>query len=180
MALIKCPECDHNVSDKAEACPNCGFPISEYIVRDNSIQPSNETVLPVYNNKDVFEHSLETKYTNETNSISYESPKDEDTYDLFYWIYSIAAPFGLLLSAFSGNIFCILILWFFLIKDDNRLRAQGKNVKLIWAVLGLFLIPSVYVLARAKKTNKEKIAIIHFTIAILLVIFLTIMILINK
>lgn len=28
MALIKCPECGKDVSDRAAACPNCGFPIS--------------------------------------------------------------------------------------------------------------------------------------------------------
>lgn len=28
MALIKCPECGRNVSDTANACPNCGFAIS--------------------------------------------------------------------------------------------------------------------------------------------------------
>lgn len=28
MALIKCPECNHDVSDKAISCPNCGYPIS--------------------------------------------------------------------------------------------------------------------------------------------------------
>lgn len=27
MALINCPECSHNVSDKAYTCPNCGYPI---------------------------------------------------------------------------------------------------------------------------------------------------------
>ena len=26
--LITCPECSHSVSDKAQACPQCGFPIS--------------------------------------------------------------------------------------------------------------------------------------------------------
>ena len=25
MALIKCPECGKQVSDKANACPNCGY-----------------------------------------------------------------------------------------------------------------------------------------------------------
>lgn len=29
MALIKCPECGHEVSDKAESCPNCGYKITE-------------------------------------------------------------------------------------------------------------------------------------------------------
>lgn len=27
MALIKCPECGNEISDKAAACPNCGYPI---------------------------------------------------------------------------------------------------------------------------------------------------------
>lgn len=31
MALINCPECNKEISDKANSCPNCGFPISEYI-----------------------------------------------------------------------------------------------------------------------------------------------------
>ncbi len=28
MALIKCPECGKEISDKASVCPNCGYPIS--------------------------------------------------------------------------------------------------------------------------------------------------------
>jgi len=32
MALIKCPECDREVSEKAPVCPNCGAPVvSEFI-----------------------------------------------------------------------------------------------------------------------------------------------------
>ncbi len=27
MALIKCPECGKEISDKASACPNCGMPL---------------------------------------------------------------------------------------------------------------------------------------------------------
>lgn len=27
MALIKCPECGKEISDKAGACPHCGCPI---------------------------------------------------------------------------------------------------------------------------------------------------------
>ena len=29
MALIKCPECGHDVSDTAETCPNCGYRLKE-------------------------------------------------------------------------------------------------------------------------------------------------------
>lgn len=28
MALIKCPECNHQVSSFADSCPNCGYPIA--------------------------------------------------------------------------------------------------------------------------------------------------------
>lgn len=31
MSLIKCPECNKDVSDHADMCSNCGFNISEYI-----------------------------------------------------------------------------------------------------------------------------------------------------
>jgi len=27
MALIECPECGKQVSDQAESCPNCGYPL---------------------------------------------------------------------------------------------------------------------------------------------------------
>ncbi len=29
MALIKCPECGREVSDKAAACPQCGYPLTQ-------------------------------------------------------------------------------------------------------------------------------------------------------
>lgn len=31
MALIKCPECGKEISDKASSCINCGFPLSQMI-----------------------------------------------------------------------------------------------------------------------------------------------------
>lgn len=27
MALVTCPECGRKVSERADACPNCGYPI---------------------------------------------------------------------------------------------------------------------------------------------------------
>ncbi len=34
MALIKCSECGHEVSDRATACPHCGIPIVKIVVCD--------------------------------------------------------------------------------------------------------------------------------------------------
>ncbi|MCI2087787.1 MAG: zinc ribbon domain-containing protein [Prevotella sp.] len=33
MAIIKCPECGHQISDKAPVCPNCGVEIAGKIIR---------------------------------------------------------------------------------------------------------------------------------------------------
>lgn len=30
MALINCPECNNNISDRAKVCIHCGFPLDEY------------------------------------------------------------------------------------------------------------------------------------------------------
>lgn len=33
MSIIKCPECGHQVSDKAPTCPNCGVEIEGKVTR---------------------------------------------------------------------------------------------------------------------------------------------------
>lgn len=40
MALIKCSECGHDVSDKAAACPSCGAPISAQL-RDHTLSQAD-------------------------------------------------------------------------------------------------------------------------------------------
>ena len=59
MALIKCPECGHTVSDKAPSCPNCGAPIAtanignnaEASTQQNANQPSTNNAQPKSNKK---------------------------------------------------------------------------------------------------------------------------------
>lgn len=34
MALIKCPECKKEISDKVKTCPHCGFPLIEETIKD--------------------------------------------------------------------------------------------------------------------------------------------------
>ena len=52
MALIRCPECGHEISDAAAACPNCGFPLDRLknadvqVVRTAAPEaPAGETIL---------------------------------------------------------------------------------------------------------------------------------------
>ena len=42
MALIKCPECNGQVSDKAEVCIHCGYPINKVISNSTKNQVSSE------------------------------------------------------------------------------------------------------------------------------------------
>ena len=42
MALINCPECNREVSDKAEVCLNCGFGVAKYVERQNKIAKIQE------------------------------------------------------------------------------------------------------------------------------------------
>lgn len=38
MALIRCPECGKEISDKAESCPNCGFPILKHAEKQKNLE----------------------------------------------------------------------------------------------------------------------------------------------
>jgi len=40
MALIQCPECGRDVSDKAAACPHCGHPVRGQVKSDRVLNSS--------------------------------------------------------------------------------------------------------------------------------------------
>lgn len=42
MALIKCPECGKEISDKATVCPNCGYPITSEPIIDSNTDGESE------------------------------------------------------------------------------------------------------------------------------------------
>ena len=44
MALIKCNECGHEVSDKASVCPNCGCPLVKEKICTECGQPIPDNV----------------------------------------------------------------------------------------------------------------------------------------
>lgn len=46
MALLKCPECAHDVSDKAVACPNCGYPMNMPSTTKPRIRNGHPTKMP--------------------------------------------------------------------------------------------------------------------------------------
>ena len=46
MALIKCPECDLQVSDHAIACPHCGYPINTKVAKQQQSKSRRKKRLP--------------------------------------------------------------------------------------------------------------------------------------
>lgn len=50
MALIKCPECNGQVSDKASACPHCGCPATEFNKSKNQETISETARCPICHN----------------------------------------------------------------------------------------------------------------------------------
>lgn len=44
MALIKCPECGREVSDKAVSCPRCGFPMDGFVSEQPSVASETQSV----------------------------------------------------------------------------------------------------------------------------------------
>ena len=38
MALIRCPECQREISDRAHDCPVCGFPLDEYFEEQRELE----------------------------------------------------------------------------------------------------------------------------------------------
>ncbi len=39
MALINCPECSKEISDKVKSCPNCGFPFDDALSQNEETKP---------------------------------------------------------------------------------------------------------------------------------------------
>ncbi len=85
MAIIKCPECGKEISDKAASCPNCGFPLikgqpekekpKEYTVEINDsmyIQATSETIKVFYKHNQIMESPVDDFVLN----YSKEEPDD--------------------------------------------------------------------------------------------------------
>ena len=51
MALIKCPECGKEISDKAEICVNCGIKISDIENLHEVSQKKEQEIIQQQNNK---------------------------------------------------------------------------------------------------------------------------------
>ena len=57
--LLKCTECGHDVSDKAEKCPNCGCPVSEIVkCLQNSEENNGDDISDINSESEDSENSI--------------------------------------------------------------------------------------------------------------------------
>lgn len=47
MAIIKCPECLHDVSNQAVSCPHCGYPIADKMAEQKKSSKARVTIVAV-------------------------------------------------------------------------------------------------------------------------------------
>ncbi|MFR5707831.1 zinc ribbon domain-containing protein [Faecalitalea cylindroides] len=59
MALINCPECSKEISDRAITCPNCGYPISEHLKQEELKKIQEQELLK----KQKLKQLMNEKYT---------------------------------------------------------------------------------------------------------------------
>lgn len=69
MALIKCPECQHEVSEHAASCPNCGFGIKEHF---DAIK-EHQRKLEIFNTQEEIRQKQREERINNVSAL--ESPR---------------------------------------------------------------------------------------------------------
>ncbi len=81
MAIIKCPECGHQVSDRAPVCPSCGVEIAGNInkcTRCGEVFFRDEHFCPNCH-QPVEDKTPNREETNETATVTKESPAEKET-----------------------------------------------------------------------------------------------------
>lgn len=64
MALIKCPECEQSISDKAPKCPKYGYPIQEYLsskTEETQAESVNDTSVNTESSADIQQPPMQKK-----------------------------------------------------------------------------------------------------------------------
>ncbi len=95
MALIKCPECGKEVSDKAVTCPNCGYPLKEYL--DNNMSDGGTD--QYYNEEDDYNQPVGPYLNNETSQGGENIPKKKKSHRMVI-IFAVLAIIGIIIAIF--------------------------------------------------------------------------------
>lgn len=152
MALINCPECNREISDRAGACPHCGFPIKspspnpQQPPRSNNpyAKPVNYDTPPAPSNNNPYYHQDSQQNIPDYTTVKPYVPKKH---------YS---PLGIAALAFSilGLTFVIGAI---LAIIDIR-KADGEDKKLSWYAIGVCCLWLLIFMINAAFDPKEETA----------------------
>ena len=134
MALIKCPECEREISNQAQSCPYCGFPITENqndVVSRASNEETNTTTSD--SNNPILENSAKE------NSEHY-SVRANAIIALIFSVTVLLSPIGLIVGV-------IALIRALSIKKANNLNnlkpIKGFIISIVSIVLALILCVSI-------------------------------------
>ena len=100
MALISCPECGKQVSDKAFACPNCGYPINVTYQSNRNSEDNSQRIANLYERA---RKSLEVGDL-EHAAEYYKQILDENPNDWEAYFYSYLGEFPTFTHAQAGSV----------------------------------------------------------------------------
>lgn len=101
MALISCPECGKQISDKAPNCPNCGYPINAVAAQNNNPQENNSKRLD-----NLYARARKSLEVNDLEHAAeyYTQILDENPQDWEAYFYSYLGEFATYTNAQAGSV----------------------------------------------------------------------------
>jgi hypothetical protein len=136
MALISCPECNHNVSDKAAVCPNCGYPLIDTIPSSTKASiKCGETLENNRSNEDEINRNINDIITNGLKGCEYDALR----------------TISILLKIF-GFILAILIVILFVI--SRNLLFQNNQHQVSFSLIVGFIVSFIPYLITNSAANK--------------------------
>ncbi|MCR5106072.1 MAG: zinc ribbon domain-containing protein, partial [Eubacterium sp.] len=144
MALIYCPDCGKQVSDLANACPNCGYPVRSMIQQLINDDESAKGVSETPNAYDEVKESFGESFSSQTNAntIEYRStietgiPKESSSFFL-----SRKAKIGIIVGVAVLSIVAAIII---VINIMNRGENAPSAVKTTTESETIFFSPTAH------------------------------------
>lgn len=161
MALIKCPECNHDVSSTALACPHCGFNVADHIRETERKNRELEQQRAQQRFLEEKEQKAEAKRKQKTAVRQYRSTHLKQDGNISFWIFAaqlLYAPVCAVLPYIED--YFIRKYHGILPADDTIVtwitRNWGYSLPMLtFACFTIFLIPSILYVA-ANKIKKVK------------------------
>lgn len=118
MALIKCPECGKdNVSDSAQCCPECGFGIHDYFVKQQNERMAKENAVSAAQKAKVQKEKEAEELKHRLANIKVPEKPRKGVYIAEGAVCGISGALGLVISLYDGFhffTFCIAAFSFFM------------------------------------------------------------------